>query len=255
MRLKLKTILDDLKFRGMAEVLDRELDRAQVEGLAQEDVLYHLLSEESRYRAERTMAYRIRQAKLPREWALESFPFDQQPGVDRARIYSLATLDFIKRAQNVVFIGTPGEGKTGLATGLARKALLDGYRVRFYNAQDMLDDLFASLVDRSTSRILKSMASFDLLIIDELGYLSLKPEQVNAFFKLTEMRYGNKATIITTNLDYEEWYQLFKCKPLVDALLDRLRHHCITIKMDGPSLRTPQHSHRIGSAEKGEDHD
>ncbi|CAM2065743.1 IS21-like element helper ATPase IstB [Sulfidibacter corallicola] len=255
MRLKLKTILDDLKFRGMAAVLDRELDRAQVEGLPLEDVLYQLLCEESRARAERAMAYRTRQAKLPRDWALESFPFDLQPGVDRARIYSLATLDFLKRAQNVVFIGTPGTGKTGLAIGLARKALLDGYRVRFYNAQDMLDDLFASLADRSTSRVLKSMASYDLLVIDELGYLSLKPEQVNAFFKLTEMRYGNKATIITTNLDYEKWYQLFNRKPLVDALLDRLRHHCITIKMNGPSLRTPQHPHPIEAAEAGDAHD
>ncbi|QTD51199.1 ATP-binding protein [Sulfidibacter corallicola] len=127
--------------------------------------------------------------------------------------------------------GTSGTGKTGLAIGLARKALLDGYRVRFYNAQDNLDGLFASLADRSTSRVLKSMASYDLLVIDELGYLSLKPEQVKAFFKLTEMRYGNKATIITTNLDYEKWYQLFNRKPLVDAFLDRLRHHCITIKV------------------------
>ena len=249
MRLKIKTLLEDLKFRGIAGALDCELDRAQEEGLALEDVLYYLLCEESRFRAERAMAYRVRQAKLPRDWALETFPFDLQPGVDRARIHSLATLDFIKRAQNVVFIGTPGAGKTGLATGLARKALIEGYRVRFYNAQDMLDELFASLADRSTSRVLKSMASYDLLIIDELGYLSLKPEQINAFFKLIEMRYGHKTTMITTNLDYEEWYQLFNKKPLVDALLDRLRHHCITLKMEGPSLRTPQQPHRATAPE------
>ena len=120
-----------------------------------------------------------------------------------------------------------------------RKALLNGYRGRFYNAQDLLDELYASLADRSTSRLLKRLANYDLLLIDELGYLSLKPEQVNAFFKLMEMRYACKATMITSNLDYEEWYELFERKSLVDALLDRLRHRCVTIRIDGISLRQP----------------
>ena len=80
----------------------------------------------------------------------------------------------------------------------------------------------------------------DALLIDEIGYLTLRPEQVNAFFKLMELRYARKATILTTNLDYPDWYDLFKRKPLVDALLDRLRHHCITVRIDGPSLRVPE---------------
>ncbi len=87
---------------------------------------------------------------------------------------------------------------------------------------------------------LKRLAAYDLLVIDELGYLTLKPEQANAFFKLMDQRYNRKATIITTNLDYPEWYNLFHRKPLVDALLDRLQHHCITLRINGRSLRTPQ---------------
>ena len=79
-----------------------------------------------------------------------------------------------------------------------------------------------------------------MLLIDEIGYLTLRPEQVNAFFKLMELRYARKATILTTNLDYPEWYDLFRRKPLVDALLDRLRHRCITVRINGPSLRVPQ---------------
>lgn len=130
-------------------------------------------------------------------------------------------------------------GKTGLAIGLARKAALNGLRTRFFNAQDLLDELYASLADRTTSRLLNRLANFDILVIDELGYLSLKPEQANAFFKLMEMRYSRKSTIITTNLVYEDWYDLFKRKSLVDALLDRLQHHCITLDIDGPSLRAP----------------
>ena len=76
-------------------------------------------------------------------------------------------------------------------------------------------------------------------LIDELGYMSLRPEQVNAFFKLLDQRYGKKPTLITTNLPFEDWYELFQRKSLVEALLDRLKHHCITIRIDGPSLRVP----------------
>lgn len=240
MRLKLLKILEDLKFRGMAAVLDRELDRGLQEGRSTDEVLYDLLCEESRHRQERAMAYRVKLAKLPRPWTLETFPFEKQPKLNAGRIRSLSGLDFLRFGHNVIFVGPPGTGKTGLAIGLARKALLNGARVRFYNAQDLLDELYASLADRSTSRLLNSLANFDLLIIDELGYLSLKPEQTNAFFKLIDMRYGQKSTIITTNLEFNQWYELFKQKSLVDALLDRIRHHCITINIDGSSLRRPE---------------
>ena len=159
--------------------------------------------------------------------------------VNAAQIKSLAGLDFIGRAQNIVFIGPPGTGKSGLACSLLRQACFNGYRCRFYDAQALLDELYASLADRSTPRLLKRLSNYDALLVDEIGYLTLRPEQVNAFFKLMELRYARKATILTTNLDYPEWYDLFKRKPLVDALLDRLRHHCITVRINGPSLRVP----------------
>ena len=109
------------------------------------------------------------------------------------------------------------------------------------NVKLFIVDSYASLADRSSAKLIKRLSRYDLLLIDELGYLTLKPEQVNAFFKLMEERYRRKSTIITTNLDYPDWYDLFKRKALVDALLDRLKHYCITIRINGPSLRVPIH--------------
>ena len=104
----------------------------------------------------------------------------------------------------------------------------------------MLNELYTSLADRRTSKLLSTLSSYDVLVIDELGYLTLTSEQINIFFKLIDMRYQKKATIITTNLDFEAWYDVFKHKELVDAMLDRLKHNSTVIRIDGPSLRAPK---------------
>jgi DNA replication protein DnaC len=235
---QLEALLVKLRLEGMRQALPQILSQADAEALPPAEVMRRLLEEEWRYRQERSLAYRLQQAKLPWDWSLQTFPFDRQPGVNAAQIKSLAGLDFIERAQNIVFIGPPGTGKSGLAMSLLRQAVVNGYRGRFYKAQDLIDELYASLADNSTTRLLNRLSRYDILQIDELGYLTLKPEQVNAFFKLLDMRYGQRPTLITTNLDYPDWYELFQRKSLVDALLDRLQHYCITIRIDGPSLRT-----------------
>ena len=241
MRSKIHHLLVELRFNGMANVLNRELDQAQKQGSAVSEVIYRLLMEEHSFRQERSLNNRLKHAKIPWDWSIKTFPFDKQPGVSKHQIKELAGLSFIDRAENIVFIGNTGTGKSGLASSILRLALVEGYRGRYYNAQDLLDELYASLADRSSAKLIKRLSQYDLLLIDELGYLTLKPEQVNAFFKLMEERYRRKATIITTNLDYPDWYDLFKRKALVDALLDRLKHYCITIRIDGPSLRVPIH--------------
>jgi DNA replication protein DnaC len=240
MRDQLQSLLTQLHFHGMAAALDGELERAEREATPAAEVLYRLLREEAASRRQRSLAYRLDQAHMPWRWTLESFPFERQPGVNKTQINSLAGLDLLRRATNVLLIGPPGTGKTGIALGLLREACLNGYRGRFYNAQALLDELYASLADRSTARLFKRLTRLQPLLIDELGYLTLKPEQINAFFRLMDQRYNRVSTIITSNLDLPDWYELFQKKHLVDALLDRLQHHCIIIRIDGPSLRTPE---------------
>jgi DNA replication protein DnaC len=246
MKEKLRDLMQTLKFKGMAKAMDEVLLKAEREGLSTSHAIHALLLEEQRYREETSLKNRLHNAQIPWEWTIHTFPFDRQPGVNKTQVLDLCGLSFVQRADNLIFIGDPGVGKTGLAISLLRQAILSGYRGRFYNAQDLLDELHASLADRSTTKFLKMICSYDILLVDELGYLSLKPEQANAFFKLMGERYGRKATVITTNLDYPEWYELFKKKPLVDALLDRLKHYCITIRINGPSLRVPKEE-RVGT--------
>jgi DNA replication protein DnaC len=235
----LDQLLHGLKLPRAREVIARELERARTEQPSYEEFLARVLREEYHHQRQRSLEYRIRQARLPEVWSIDTFPFDRQPGVRAATIRQLADLDFIAAAQNLVFIGPTGVGKTGLASGLLHQALVNGYRGRFIRAQDLFDEMYASLADRSTRRMLDQLKAYDVLLIDEMGYLNLRPEQSNIFFKLMEERYGKKSTILTTNLDYDDWFAFLGQKPMVQALLDRLRHKCQTLRIDGPSLRTP----------------
>ena len=236
---KLKAQLTALRLHGIERVLEAELERAEREGVVPTELLARLLSEEAACRRERTLAYRLDQAQLPWRWTLDSFPFARQPGINRTQIQTLAGLEFLRRNENLLLIGPTGVGKSGIAIALLREACLNGYRGCFYNAQALLDELYASLADRSSSKLITRLSRMCPLIIDELGYVTVKAEQANAFFRLMEQRYNRVSTIITTNLDLPDWYALFQNKNLVDALLDRLQHHCITIRINGPSLRAP----------------
>ncbi len=239
MKEELEQLLKNLHLKRILEILEDELRGADKQQLAYDDFLLRLVRAQWHFKQESALAWRIKRASIPEEWTLESFPFNRQPGVSRRKIRTLANLDFITSAENIVFIGDTAVGKSGLATGLLLKALQNGYRGIFIEAQELFDEMYASLADRSSRKLLNRLGRVDVLVIDELGYLNLKPEQTNVFFRLMEERYRSKATIITTNLDYDEWHNFLGNKALCDALLSRLRHHCHTIRIDGPSLRDP----------------
>ncbi len=236
----LEQLLRNLHFKKILEILDDEIKHAEKQQLSYATFLARLLRAQYHYRQETALAWRIKKAEIPEHWTLESFPFKRQPGVSAKQIRAFAELDFIPKAENIVLIGGTGVGKTGIASGILLKAIQNGYRGRFVRAQDLFDEMYASLADRSTRQLLNSLIRIDVLLIDEMGYLNLKPEQTNIFFKLMEERYRHRPTVITTNLDYPDWHNFLGNKALVDALLNRLRHQCHTVRIDGPSLRDLQ---------------
>lgn len=237
---EVEQLLKNLKLRRILDIYDEQLRAAEKKDLSYSEFVAGLLRAQWHARQEGALEWRIRRATLPERWSMETFPFARQPGVNRKQMRAFAELEFVPKTENIVFIGPTGVGKTGLACGILLKALENGYRCQFTRAQDLFDEMYASLADRSTRRFLRRLARLDVLLIDELGYLNLRPEQSNIFFKLMEERYARHSTIITTNLEYDEWHNFLGQRPMVEALLSRVRHHCHTVRINGPSLRSPQ---------------
>src|SRR5256886_1764934 len=198
-------LVKDLKAARNAEDLRGTVPRGEQGRHQLPEFVTRLVRAQFQARQEGALEWRIQRANLPERWSLETFPYARQPGVNRKQIRGFAELEFIAKAENVVFIGETARGKTGLASGLLLKALENGYRCQFVKAQDLFDEMYASLADRSSRQLLTRLARLDVLLVDELGYLNLKPEQSNMFFKLMDERYRRHSTIITTNLAYEEW--------------------------------------------------
>lgn len=241
---ELHQLCDALKLRYVREAIEDVLREAQRSKPSYSQFVKDLLSRELADKRRRTIANRVKECGLTDYWTLESFPWHIQKTLARQRkaIEELAELDFLERAESVVFVGKPGVGKSGLASAILLKALYAGRTARAITAQNLFEEFEHSQADRSTKRLIKRLSSVDLLLVDEFGYVQARTTpQVNQLFRLIDNRASRKSTIITSNLGFEEWGGFLGDKALTAALLSRLLQNCHVFPVEGVNLRDPSH--------------
>jgi DNA replication protein DnaC len=238
---ELQNILKSLRLWGLLAQWEELLAEARQGRFSHERLLRHVLQAEYRTKREKSRLLRRKRARIPELLELETFPFARQPKLDRRRVISVYdSFDYMTRQRNIVWMGPPGCGKTGLATGFLLQAIDRGYRGYFVPFPELVGELYRSLADHSERQVLRKYAAYDCLLIDEVGYAEIEPAQVGLFFTLMQKRHKTKTTLITSNLGFSEWGSFLKNPQLTGALLDRLTEtsYVFNIK-NGRSLRPP----------------
>jgi DNA replication protein DnaC len=221
-----------LRLQGLLANWDRFLAMAQEKNFSHPRLLKYIIEEEYKTKKENSRKMRLKRAQIPEQLVMETFPFQRQPNLDRKKIMAIYdSFDYMAKTQNIIWIGPTGTGKSGLATACLIKAINHGYSGRFILFPDLIEALYKSRADMSEHRLIKQFASYDCLLIDELGYVEIEPVQVGLFFTLMQKRHKQKTTLITSNLGFEQWISFLKNDQLTAALIDRLTENSHVINM------------------------
>ena len=227
--------LDLIKIRSyIPEFLDKN-KKESPKIIKQLNELIELEIEDKRYRISENL---IRTAAFPFRKTLEEFDFSFNDSIDKEYIMDLATLRFIEDNKNILFLGNPGVGKTHLAVALGIKATQNKYSVYFTTCHQLISKLNKAQKENRIDKQLQHFAQYKVLIIDEIGYLPIDRQGANLFFQLISKRYGKKSTIITTNMAFGAWGDVFNDNILASAILDRLLDQAYVVKIIGESYRT-----------------
>jgi DNA replication protein DnaC len=238
--MSLAEVLRALDLDHAASLLDAATQKAIARNDSPTTLLDHLMREQLRVLIEHRAQLALKRAAIFPLCTIEAFDFDYPKSIDRALVMRAASLDFVRDKTNCVFVGPSGVGKTHLANAVGQLACLRGYRVRFVLAADLVNDLVAAQVRNTLHRRLAVWTAPDLLLVDELGYLSFDARGADLLYQVFNRRYQRAATIVTTNLAFKEWGKLFHNSAAASAIADRLVHKGLLIRITGKSRRSDQ---------------
>jgi DNA replication protein DnaC len=188
----------------------------------------------------RMIERRIKLAKFPAIKSLDSFDFKAIPSLNKMQVLDLARCEYIDRRENIIALGPSGTGKTHIALGLGLAACQKGLSVGFVTASSLVHELLEARDEKTVQRFQKKLATYKLLIIDELGFVPLSKTGAELLFEVFSQRYECGSTMVTSNLPFDEWTETFGSERLTGALLDRLTHHVNILEMNGDSYRLSQ---------------
>ena len=234
---QLNTSLDTLKLFQMKEHLEEVSNFVSQNKLSFSDGLLKLCNYEIDHKTEVASKSMIKAAEFPFVKTIEDYDFEFQPCVNKQEILELATLRFMENAENIVFLGSSGVGKTHLATSIGIVAASKRYSTYFIKCHDLLQQLKRAKLENRLENKLKYINRYKLLVVDELGYLPIDKEDSNLFFQVIDMRYEKKSTILTTNINFNDWDSIFNDAIVANAILDRVLHHSKVITINGRSYR------------------
>jgi len=229
--------LKSLKLSTTIRNLQSHLRQARQEKLDYDEFLLNLTETEVQVRQENGCKRRLREAKFPLLKPLEAFNFEAAPDLDARLIKELSNCECVKKTRNIIFMGKSGTGKTHLATGLGMEACKQGVRTRFTTGCGLANELIEARDEKVLGRVIKRYACYGLLIIDELGYVPFSKEGAQLIFQILAERHERKPVIITTNMGFGDWTQIFGDPSMTAALLDRITHKAHVINCIWESYR------------------
>lgn len=234
---RIEFLAKELKLPYTSRNLEEEVREANEKNKDYEEFLLSMLEKEHDLRKENGVANRIRSAKFPYKRYMEDLVLEDLPEDASNKVRLFSSLEFIKSGQNIILAGNPGTGKTHMAIGLGIKACTAGYKVLFTTIPLLVNELKESRAQKTLRAFEKKFEKYDLIIADELGYISFDKEASELLFTYLSLRAGRKSTIITTNLSFERWDEIFKDPVMTAAMIDRLTHKSYIVNMNGNSYR------------------